>query len=91
MDKQDTHERYAAARALLGARKRILISGHLSPDGDSLGSMIALARMLRAEGHDAVATADIHALGKPGFLAGVADLLPLRKLRNRTGRLCKMG
>ena len=83
MEKQDIRTRYKAAKALLDKPKRILISGHLSPDGDSLGSMIALARMLRAAGHDAVATADPHALGKPGFLEGVADLVPPRKLKRR--------
>ncbi len=83
MDKQDTRTRYAAAQALLAEPKRILISGHLSPDGDSLGSMIALQRLLRAAGHDAWAAGDAHSLGKPGFLEGVADLIPLRKLRRR--------
>ena len=83
MDQQSIHERFAAAKTFLGEGRRILISGHRSPDGDSLGSMIALARMLRAAGHDAVATADVRALGKPGFLEGVADLLPVRKLRRR--------
>lgn len=83
MDKQDTRERFAAARDLLARSKRILISGHISPDGDSLGSMIALARMLCAAGHDAVATADKHTLGAPGFLEGVDALVPLRKLRSR--------
>lgn len=83
MDKQDTRQRFAAAKELLAHSRRILISGHLSPDGDSLGSMIALARMLRAAGHDAVATADKHTLGKPGFLEGVDELVPLRKLRTR--------
>ena len=86
MDKKDIRERYVAARGLLSGHKKILISGHLSPDGDSLGSMIALARLLRAAGHDAVATADPHALGKPGFLEGVEDLLPLRKLKSRRTR-----
>ena len=42
----DDRSNYTAAKELLAKSKRILISGHLSPDGDSLGSMIALARML---------------------------------------------
>ncbi len=63
--------------------ERILISGHLSPDGDSLGSMIALARMLKASGKQAWGTADQKALGKPGFLEGSKDLIPLRKLKSR--------
>lgn len=76
-------ESYAAAKSLIAASKRILISGHLSPDGDSLGSMIALARLLRGNGYQAYATADVNALGKPGFLEGVEDLIPVRKLRRQ--------
>ena len=78
----DERPSYTAAKELLAKSKRILISGHLSPDGDSLGSMIALARMLKAAGYEAFATADVHALGKPGFLEGVADLIPLRRLKS---------
>ncbi|MBO5940933.1 MAG: bifunctional oligoribonuclease/PAP phosphatase NrnA [Kiritimatiellae bacterium] len=74
---------YESAKSLIDKAKSILISGHLSPDGDSLGSMIALARMLCAAGKNAVATADIRALGKPGFLNGVEDLVPLRKLKKK--------
>jgi phosphoesterase RecJ-like protein len=83
MTQSETRNAYHAAKALLDKSKRILISGHISPDGDSLGSMIAMARLLRAAGHDAVATADIKALGKPGFLDGVEDLIPLRRLKRR--------
>ena len=79
----DDRSNYRAAKELLAKSRRILISGHLSPDGDSLGSMIALARLLTAAGHEAFATADVHALGKPGFLEGVADLIPLRRLKQR--------
>ena len=82
----ERHESYAAAKRLVAAfkSKRILISGHLSPDGDSLGSMIALSRLLRNAGYQAFATADLNALGKPGFLEGVADLIPVRKLKGRS-------
>ena len=79
----DGHASYAAAKALLEGKRRVLVSGHLSPDGDSLGSMIALARLLRNAGWDAVATADLNALGKPGFLDGVQDLVPIRKLKRQ--------
>ena len=83
MTQLETRTGFAAAKELLERSRRILISGHLSPDGDSLGSMIALARLLNAAGHEAVATADIKALGKPGFLEGVADIVPLRRLKRR--------
>ena len=76
-------EEYAAAKQLIAGAKRILVSGHLSPDGDSLGSMLAMARLLRNAGHEAFATADLNALGKPGFLEGVGDLIPVRKLKRQ--------
>lgn len=78
-----TRENFRAAKRLIAAADRILVSGHLSPDGDSLGSMLALVRMLRQNGKAAFATADLHALGKPGFLEGVADLVPLRALKRQ--------
>ena len=81
MDSSDRHAAYAEAKALISNAHTALVSGHLSPDGDSLGSMIALARMLTAAGCKAVATADVKALGKPGFLEGVADIVPLRKIK----------
>ncbi len=77
---------YQAAMELIAASRRVLISGHLSPDGDSLGSMIALARLLKGAGKESFATADLNALGKPGFLEGVEDLIPVRKLKSRAKR-----
>ena len=79
----EMRESYAAASRLIASAKRILISGHLSPDGDSLGSMLALAQLLRSVGKEAFATADLNALGKPGFLEGVRDLIPIRKLKRQ--------
>lgn len=83
----EKRESYGAAAKLIAGARRILISGHLSPDGDSLGSMIALARLLRTAGKEAYATADPNALGKPGFLEGAADLIPVRRLRRAKRRL----
>ena len=74
-------ESYVAAKELIAGARRILISGHLSPDGDSLGSMLALAHMLKCAGKEAYATADLNALGKPGFLEGVKELIPVRRLK----------
>jgi len=53
----------------------VLITGHVRPDGDSLGCMIALAHLLNRAGIKAVATAERNGLGGPGFLAGVEKLL----------------
>ena len=76
-------ENYAKAKAMITGARRILVSGHLSPDGDSLGSMLALVRLMRNAGLQAVATADPNALGTPGFLYGVEEILPVRKLRRQ--------
>ena len=76
-------ENYAAAAKLIKNAGRVLISGHLSPDGDSLGSMLALAKLLNNAGIEAYATADLNALGKPGFLAGCEKLIPVRKLKRQ--------
>ncbi|HRR33215.1 MAG TPA: bifunctional oligoribonuclease/PAP phosphatase NrnA [Kiritimatiellia bacterium] len=62
--------------AAISAARRILITGHVRPDGDSLGCMIALSHLLTRAGHTAVATADRSALGGPGFLSGVKRLIP---------------
>jgi phosphoesterase RecJ-like protein len=85
MDKR--RENYAAAKEMIDAmaakRARVLISGHLSPDGDALGSMLALMHLLRRAGCEATATADPNALGKPGFLEGAEEVVPPRKLKRR--------
>jgi phosphoesterase RecJ-like protein len=57
----------------------VLITGHVRADGDSLGSMIALAHLLNRAGIKAVATADRKGLGGPGFLAGVEKLIAPEK------------
>jgi bifunctional oligoribonuclease and PAP phosphatase NrnA len=45
-------ESYRAAAEFIGGYHRLWMSLHVSPDGDSLGSNLGLARMLRAAGHD---------------------------------------
>ena len=76
-------EKYGQAKKLLQSARRVLVCGHLSPDGDALGSMLAMVRFLRAAGIDAWAAADVKSLGRLAFLEGVKDLLPLRKLKRR--------
>ncbi|MBQ5531666.1 MAG: bifunctional oligoribonuclease/PAP phosphatase NrnA [Kiritimatiellae bacterium] len=75
--------RFKAALDAIGAASRILVTGHLSPDGDSAGCMVALVRMLRAAGRQAWASAEAKALGKLCFLDGTGDFLSPRKLKGR--------
>lgn len=51
-----TNDPIAQVVAALAAASTIAIAGHVGPDGDALGSMVALARTARAVGKDAVAT-----------------------------------
>ncbi len=54
-----TAEKSAAARALAGALKpgmRVCLTTHVNPDGDGLGSEIALLHLLRAQGITACIT-----------------------------------
>lgn len=76
-------QNFVDAKKLIGKSQRILISGHISPDGDSLGSMIALARCLNAAGKQAFAAADVKACGRLSSLDGAEDLIPLRKLKRK--------
>jgi len=45
-------ESFTAARRLLEGARRIVITTHVQPDGDGLGSEVALARWLVSEGKD---------------------------------------
>ena len=74
---------FEAAKALLEKSQRILVSGHLSPDGDSIGAMIAVERMLKAAGKDAVASADLKSLGKMSFLQAAKDIVPLKRIKRK--------
>ncbi len=45
-------EQFYEALSLLRAGQRILISSHINPDGDAIGSALALARALRQQGKE---------------------------------------
>lgn len=44
---------YAAARALVESARRLVLTTHVQPDADGIGSEVALARWLRSEGKEA--------------------------------------
>lgn len=72
-------QRASSAEDILCAFKdaqSIVVSGHIRPDGDSLGSMIALTHLLNRKGIKAVAAGEGKGLGGPGFLRGVERLIP---------------
>jgi len=57
--------------------EKILITGHLRPDGDALGSALALARFLKNAGCSAFFTAEKTQFGRPDFLEGCELVTPL--------------
>ena len=59
----------------LNNAKSVLITGHVRPDGDSVGCMIALSELLNRAGIKAVATSLKKGLGGPQFLTGVRDMI----------------
>ena len=77
---------YKAAAEAIAKANRILVSAHRSPDGDALGSMLAMVRFLRSLGKEAWATADVNALGKPGFLVKEGEIIPVGKLKRAKRR-----
>jgi len=57
---------FSEIKPLLSTKKKILIVGHTSPDGDALGSSLALYNFLKREGFD---LSVIVPTSYPGFLA----------------------
>lgn len=64
---------FAEIAALIETRRRFLIFGHIDPDGDCIGSMLALAAFLRGPGREV-------ACFTPGDMAEIYLDLPLVKL-----------
>jgi len=60
---------------IISQAKSVLITGHVRPDGDSVGCMIALAHLLNKAEIKAVATAVKKGLGGPQFLRGVKQMI----------------
>lgn len=61
--------------AVLREKHRFLITGHLQPDGDSLGSMLALGEILRAMGKDVVLYNPDPLPERYLFLTGTGDVV----------------
>jgi len=71
---------FGAVAALVAERRRFLILGHVDPDGDCVGSMLALASYLQGRGKKV-------ACFTPGEMAEIYRALPLAKLFRAAGEL----
>ena len=66
-------------RAFINGVQRIVITCHKSPDGDALGSSLALCHVLRRLGKDAVVVTPDMAPKSLEFIPGVRELVVLTK------------
>lgn len=70
-------------RAMINGVQRIAITCHKSPDGDALGSTLALAHVLRRLGKDAVVVTPDMAPKSLEFIPGVRELVVFTKHEQR--------
>lgn len=70
-------------RALINSAQRIVITCHKSPDGDALGSSLALCHVLRRLGKDAVVVTPDMAPKALDFIPGVRDIVVYTKYELR--------
>ena len=66
-------------RAMINGVQRVVITCHKSPDGDALGSSLALCHVLRRLGKDATVVTPDMAPKSLEFIPGVRDLVVLTK------------
>lgn len=71
----------AEAAAVLRAARTVVVTGHVNPDGDALGSLLAVTAALRAAGIDAIPSwGSRHADEPPAQLDPSLCFLPSREL-----------
>jgi phosphoesterase RecJ-like protein len=75
---------FAGVATLIGSHRRFLLLGHVDPDGDCIGSMLAIAAYLRGRGAEV-------ACFTPGDMAGIYLELPLVKLFIREDEISSFG
>ena len=77
LNNETTKRKMPIARVLevLADARAVLLSGHVRPDGDALGSAVALGRLLARQGVRVTVTADQAHLGSPGFLKSCSPIV----------------
>ena len=73
-------------RAIINGVQRIAITCHKSPDGDALGSSLALCHVFRRLGKEAVVVTPDMAPRALEFIPGVRDIIVLTKSEQRARR-----
>lgn len=76
-------------RAMINGVQRVAITCHKSPDGDALGSSLALCHVLRSLGKDAVVVTPDMAPKSLEFIPGVREIVVYTKHELRARRVLK--
>lgn len=63
-------------RKLLERSRRVLVASHVDPDGDAIGTQLAVATFVRHLGKEVFLVRDAAVPSKYRFLAGIEDLRP---------------
>lgn len=67
----------------LRAYKRILVTAHTRPDGDAVGSCVAMARLLKAQGWEPTVALSPIGMGPPKFLLEYANAIAPTNVKAR--------
>ncbi len=80
------HRSRGSAKRVFGALsafKRILITAHTRPDGDAVGSCVAMARLLKANGWEPTVALSPIGMGPPKFLLEYTDAIAPTNVKAR--------
>ncbi len=81
-----THRARGSIRRVAEAlrqHRRVLVTAHTRPDGDAVGSCVAMARMLKAQGWAPTVALSPLGMGPPRFLLDYADCVAPTNIRAR--------
>lgn len=81
--KKKRNATYSEVIRVINKAANVLVTGHVRPDGDAVGCMIALSHLLNRSGIKAVSTSMKKGLGGPQFLTGVGDMITPKSAARR--------
>ncbi len=70
-----TLDQVSSIQSLLSEKRRIVLTTHTNPDGDAIGSSMAMSRYLRKKGHDVIAIVPNQFPGFLSWIPGVGEML----------------
>lgn len=79
---------FAELLSFFAKHKKFLVSGHVRPDGDSIGSAVALCSLLNRHGHDAFYPVDADKAGAPAFLLEGSAAVPFERIPDFDAVVC---